>query len=109
MTDTFPSIMQGDEYSLLIAVSTEDDEPIETAFSDIELSFGDTFRKTLSAGEIKYDAELGKFKVYLEQEETFKMKGSERIQIRFKFNNGEVVGVDAGTYAVRQSISKVVL
>lgn len=109
MADAFSSIMQGDEYSLLIAVSTEDDEPIETMFSDIELSFGDTLRKTLSAGEIKYDEELGKFKVYLEQEETFKLKGSERIQIRFKFNNGEVVGVDVGTYAVRQSISKVVL
>lgn len=109
MTDTFSKIMQGDEYSLLIAVSTEDDEPIETMFNDIELSFGNKFRKTLQTGGIQYDEGLGKFKVYMKQEETFKLKGNERMQIRFKFNNGEVVGVDAGVYNVNQSISKVVL
>lgn len=109
MADTFYKIMQGDEYSLLISVSTEDDEPIEEMFSDIEMSFGGSIRKTLLNGGIKYDADLGKFKVYLEQEETFRLKGNERMQIRFKFTNGEVVGVDVGNYNVNQSISKVVL
>lgn len=109
MADTFSKIMQGDEYSLLISVSTEDDEPIETMFSDIELSFGNTLRKTLQGGGIKYDADLGKFKVYIAQAETFGLKSKERMQIRFKFNSGEVVGVDAGVYDVSQSISKVVL
>lgn len=109
MTDTFSKIMQGDEYSLLISVSTEDGEPIDSLFSDIEVSFGGSIRKTLKQGGVKYDAELGKFKVYLTQEETFRLRGNEKMQIRFKFTNGEVAGVDAGTYNVNSSISKVVL
>ena len=109
VNEAFSKIMQGDEYALLIYVTTEDEEPIDSLFSDIEVSFGGSIRKTLKQGGVKYDTELGKFKVYLTQEETFKLRGNAKMQIRFKFTNGEVAGVDAGTYSVNSSISKVVL
>ena len=101
-------MMQGDEYYIPLSIEVEDTIVSPNTFDDLEFSFG-KIRKTLKDGQIEYSEETGDFNIYLTQEETFTLKKSEKMQIRCKFKNGEVVGVDIGSYKVIQSTSKVVL
>ena len=101
-------MMQGDEYALPIQIETNEGIADATTFADLEVFLGG-IRKTLSGGDISYNGENQSFDVYFTQKETFKLEGNEKLQIRCKFSNGNVIGINAGYYDVYKSLSRVVL
>lgn len=101
-------MMQGDQYALPIQIETNEGIADATTFADLEIFLGNV-RKTLSGGDISYDEETKSFNVYFTQKDTFKLNGAENLQIRCKFDTGDVIGVKAGSYSVEGSLSRVVL
>lgn len=100
--------MTGDAYKLPIQISTTDGIANLSTFKDIEVMFG-TIRKTLANKEIEYDEERQMFLLPLTQQETFRQKEKVNVQIRCKFEDGSVIGIDAGEYDLAKATSKVVL
>ena len=101
-------MMPGDQYALPIQIETSEGIAGATTFADLEIFLG-SVRKTLSGGNIKYNSDTKTFDVYFTQKDTFKLGGSEKLQIRCKFDNGDVIGIKAGSYSVEDSLSRVVL
>ncbi len=103
-------IMQGDQYPLTVSLTDAGGAPIPApAIGEIEVMIGD-LRKTLSAGEITYDEKSGNFTVPLTQEETFAMDArAQKVQVRIRSYDGNVIGEDAGILHVRAARSKAVL
>ena len=79
-----------------------------SAFTDVEVHVGHV-RKTLYGGDITYDAEKGAFLIPLTQEETFSLRGRQKINLRCKFPGGNVIGTDLGTVVFEPSLSKEVI
>ena len=103
------NIMQGDQYTLPVSLTFESGEVITPdSVSDIEFYIGN-FRKTIDSGTVTFDEVSGEYLIKLYQVESFMLKGSVRIQARILFKNGDVVGIDLGTYDVDDAISKVIL
>lgn len=100
--------MQGDAYRLPVQIKVNGENAKQTTFDDLEICVGN-LRKVMSEGGIAYDADREVFLVYLEQKETFRLRGKVEIKIRCKFVDGEVVGINAGTIDWEESLSKVVL
>lgn len=100
-------IMQGDAYSIPIAVTAADGTTIDnTIVEAVEVMIG-FLRKTYPA-EITFSA--GKWLFPLTQEESFRLSGyQQNVQIRIKFNSGEVVGTVIESMPVITSASKEVL
>lgn len=101
-------MMQGDQYALPIQIEIDEGIADATVFADLEVFLGEV-RKTMSGGNIEYDEENSTFNVYFTQKDTFKLEGYEELQIRCKFNSGDIVGIKAGSYNVEESLSRVVL
>lgn len=102
-------IMQGDEYSIPFVIETASGTATPDIFSDLEIVIGN-MRKTLSDGQIKYDDTSKRFLFPLTQEETFSLSTApQKVQLRCKTQNGEVIGQSLGVINVAASISKVVL
>ena len=99
---------QGDQYALPIQIETNEGIAGATTFADLEVFLG-SVRKTLSGGDIKYNSGTKTFNVYFTQKDTFKLNGAEELQIRCKFDSGDVIGIKAGSYSVEDSLSRVVL
>lgn len=102
-------MMQGDQYRIPIALTTEDYAPItKDKIKDLEVFVG-LFRKTLSEGGVEYDENEALFYVYVTQKETFAMRGDVEIQARILYPSGDVVGVSLGAVNFGTAISRVVL
>lgn len=101
-------MMQGDAYLLPIHVEIEGETIDANMFSDIEISIG-PIRKYMVRGDIEFNEETKDFEAYLTQKETFKLGKKEKVQIRFKFNSGDVIGVNLGEKEIVPSLSKVEL
>ena len=101
-------MMQGDQYALPIQIETNEGIAGATTFADLEVFLG-SVRKTLSGGDIEYNSDTETFNVYFTQKDTFKLNGAEELQIRCKFDSGDVIGIKAGSYSVEDSLSRVVL
>ena len=102
-------MMKGDAYSLPIQIETDSGIATEESFAEIEICIGNTVRKTFSSGEITYEKQRAVFLVPLTQEETFRLHGRARVNVRCKYASGDVVGVDLGVLAVTSSLSKEVI
>ena len=102
-------MMRGDSYSLPIRIDTDSGVATRESFADVEVCLGKSIRKTLSAGGIRYDAEESLFLVPLTQEETFGLPDRVRVNLRCKYGNGNVFGVDLGIIEVAPSLSREVL
>ena len=102
-------MMKGDAYSLPIAIETADGRATPTVFDDIEVCLGRNLRKTLAAGEIKYDEERLLFLVPLTQEESFGLSLKTKVVLRCKGKDGTVVGIDLGVLEFAPTLSKEVL
>jgi hypothetical protein len=102
-------MMRGDAYCLSVRIETDNGIADSDSFADVEVCVGNAVRKTLSAAEITYDEENSVFLVPLTQEETFKLPGRVRLNVRCKYISGNVVGVDLGVIEVTPSLSKEVL
>ena len=102
-------MMQGDQYTLPISLSFDNGDILTPSnVGDIEFFIG-KFRKTIETGTVTFDSETGEYLVKLYQVETFMLKGAVKIQARILFKNGDVVGVDLGTFDIEDAISKVIL
>ncbi len=104
------TIMQGDQYPLCFTLITGDSSPMPAdTVGEIEVTIG-ALRKTLTAGEISYEAATGIFTLPLTQEETFSLDArAHKVQVRIRSASGDVIGEDAGTLTVRAAQSKAVL
>lgn len=102
-------IMQGDAYGIPFVIETDNGRMTPDTLSDLEIVIGD-MRKTLAEAGIRYDAAEGRFLFLLTQEESFALPAiPQKVQLRCKFQNGEVIGQSLGAIDVAASISKVVL
>lgn len=101
-------MMQGDQYALPIQIETNEGIADATTFANLEVFLG-SVRKTLSGGDIEYNSGTKTFNVYFTQKDTFKLNGAEELQIRCKFDSGDIIGIKAGSYNVEASLSRVVL
>ena len=102
-------MMRGDAYSLPIRIDTDSGSATAESFADVEICIGDTIRKTLSSGEITYDAERSLFLVPLTQEETFGLHSRVRATVRCKYANGDVIGRELGVLEFNPTLSKEVI
>ncbi len=102
-------MMKGDSYSLPIKIDTDRGVATAESFLDVEVCIGNAIRKTLACDEIKYDEEESLFLVPLTQEETFGLPNRVRVNVRCKYGNGNVVGVDLGIIEVAPTLSREVL
>lgn len=101
-------MMTGDAYLLPIGITLEGAQATDGAFEEIEVTIG-SVRKTMSEGDITFDEESEDFFVRFTQEDTFKLRGKKNVQMRVKFANGEVIGVNVGELEHEESTSKEVL
>lgn len=102
-------MMQGDQYRLPINICLSDGSTVTPeSIAELEIYIGN-LRKTFSDGSVTFNGETSEFYVYLTQEETFALRGTTNVQIRIKFINGDVIGVDAGDFNVDPARSKEVL
>ena len=102
-------IMQGDQYGIPFQVETENGIAAPELFADVEIVVG-AIRKTLSRGEVTYNKELQAFMFPITQEESLGICSTCcSAQARFKFKNGEVVGVQICELDVLKSKSREVL
>lgn len=87
-------IKQGDAYSLPVDIRLNG-EPVNIAdVSEVEFVFGDGLRK-LYPGTVAYSAADSVFYLPLTQDETFAFpaNSSVTLDIRVKFNGGNVIGI----------------
>ena len=101
-------MMTGDCYALPIGVTLDEGTVGASTFAEIEVMIG-SVRKTLTDGDITFDENTKEFLVLLSQEETFSLGGKRKVFARFKFANGEVLGVELGDVEHIISTSKEVL
>lgn len=101
-------MMAGDAFSLPIEIKTKSGIAGADAFESIEVCIG-CLSKTTTDGEVTFDAENGVYNVALSQEETFRIRGKNLVQVRVKFANGDVLGKEVGYLVIEGSLSKVVL
>lgn len=101
-------MMAGDSCKLPIKILTANGVGNASAFTDVEVHIGHV-RKTLYGGDITFDTENGTFLVPLTQEETFSLRGKQKINVRCKFPGGDVIGVDAGSIIFEPTLSKEVI
>lgn len=101
------NIMQGDAYSIPITITTADGTLIDDTMVDaVEVVIG--FLKKTYPEEITFSD--GKWLFPLTQEESFKLSSYQQtVQVRVKFNSGEVVGAVIGSVPITASVSKEVL
>lgn len=101
-------MMQGDAYGVPIDIFNARKIAITSAdVTNVEGTIG-SIRKTYATGGITY--ENGKWIVHLAQEDTFMLSPSKaRVQLRVKWPDGSVEGVDLGYKCVLESQSKEVL
>lgn len=101
-------MMTGDSCNLPIKIFIASGQANASDFTDVEVHVGHV-RKTLYGGEITFDTESGAFLVPLTQEETFSLRGRQKINVRCKFPGGNVIGADLGTVVFEPSLSKEVI
>ena len=102
-------MMQGDQYGLPIELLKDNGSPLtESDVDDVEIYIG-SIRKTLKSKTVIFDETDQTFVVKLTQNDTFLLNRSIIIQVRILFKNGDVIGIDLGTYNIENAISKVVL
>ena len=102
-------MMQGDQYRIPLSLTYEDGAPVTpNELKDLEVFIG-SVRKTLADGGVSFEEGEGQFYVYITQEDTFKLRGDVKIQVRPLVASGEVVGINLETANVKIAASKVVL
>lgn len=102
-------MLQGDAYGIPIEIRNEEGIVTPADVSDVEITVS-FYQKKYSAGQIRYDEDDNVWIVYLSQEETFRLRPLKvGIQLRVKWLDGSVEGVDLGYQRIGESYSKEVL
>ena len=87
-------IKQGDAYSLPVDIRLNDEPNNIAEVAEVEFVFGDGLRK-LYPGDVPYSTADAVFYLPLTQDETFAFPANSSItlDIRVKFNGGNVIGI----------------
>ncbi len=101
-------MMSGDAYRLPVKLTVNGELADAARFEEVEACIG-RVRKTLSAGEISYDAEQKAFLIGLTQEDTFSLHRRSRLYLRCKFEGGDVIGLDLGVIECTHGRSRQVI
>lgn len=101
-------MMAGDAFALPIEIETESGIAGAGSFESVEVCIG-CLSKTTTDGEVTYDEENGVYNVALSQEETFRLRGKNLVQVRVKLANEDVLGEEVGYLVIEGSLSKAVL
>jgi len=100
------NIMQGDAYSIPINITTGGTIIDDTMAETVEVMIG--FLKKTYPEEITFSD--GSWLFPLTQDESFKLSSFQQtVQVRVKFNSGEVIGAVVGSVQITSSNSKEVL
>ena len=95
-------IAQGDQRKIPFDLKQNGATLTPEALTELEICATDqVFRKTMSAGEVCFDPEQGKWVFLLTQKETFGLEpGDYSIQARPEFPDGTVIMVSIGSIRV---------
>ena len=84
---------------------TVDGEPLPSDFDgEIELTIG-SIRLTKTGEDIVWDSDEGAFVAYLDQEDTFSLRGTCQYQVRLKNSEGSVVSSSIQTMTFGKTLS----
>lgn len=101
-------IMQGDQFMMPLHIKSDDGIINNEDIEEIRLFIGHIV-KTIGDG-IEYDDDLETWLVKFSQQETLSLPaGKNRVQIRVKFNSGEVIGQSMDAINVLFSKDKAVM
>ena len=105
-----PQIMQGDSWPVEFSVVMNPQQPpiSSSEIASVEVSL-DCLIKKWPDGGLEYDSNKNKFSFWPSQQETFKLRGENRLQVRVKLKNGVTKGFDLGILKIAASNSKEVL
>lgn len=102
-------MMQGDAYKIPFEIKVDGEVANSETFTDVEISVGNII-KTMSSGDVKFDTEQNAFMFPITQQETFTLRNTpQKVQIRVKYEDGNVYGVQPENVDVIGSVSKAVL
>jgi hypothetical protein len=108
-------MMQGDSYPVYVALNMKDTGEVITPdmVSDVEISVGESLRKTYASGATLYDDTEQEWYFIPTQEETIAMNpGGYEVQARVKFSNGDyspVKGIKVGSIIILDANSSEVI
>lgn len=108
-------MMQGDSFAVFFAIRLQDTGDLITPYmvSEVEVSIGDSIRKTYTSGEVSYDATQLQWYFVPTQEETFSLDpDSYEVQARVKFRNEQyssVRGTNIGSIMILDAQSEEVI
>ena len=106
-------MMQGDSYALLINLTQMGTVLTPDLVADIEVSIGDTIRKTKSAGEVEFDTTEQQWYIRLTQAETLALEpGGYEAIARIKYSDtddADVKGINIGRVIITDSLSTEVI
>lgn len=104
-------IMQGDQYSIPIALKINGTLVAREAVSFVEVTVGKVLKTSGEDGGITFDDESGKWLLHLTQEDTFSLPPkSTSFQVRFKLvGSNDVLGTDLPPIGIIRSTSREVL
>lgn len=100
-------MVQGDSYQLKFSLKSDGYSLDLTTIDSIEFCVGSITK--LYPSVVTYDSIECVFLLPLTQQETFSFGTTEKIQVRIKYLNGNVIGSNKSNLNVQESISKVVL
>lgn len=106
-------MMQGDSYALLINLTQMGTVLTPDLVADIEVSIGETIRKTASAGEVEFDTTEQQWYIRPTQEETLSLEpGVYEAIARIKYSDtddSDVKGINIGRIIITDSLSMEVI
>ena len=103
-------LLQGNTYKINVEIKVDDSDIDINDIEKIQFTFGRKVEKIYDGenDDVTY-AGNNIFVVKLTQEDTFKFDGTVDYQIRVKFKDGEVKGIEPEQWDILESITKEVL
>lgn len=101
------TISQGDQYGIPVTIKIHGELADPTLFANVEIVIGN-IRKDMQNG-VAYSTSEKAWIFPVTQEETIRLSGNQKAQVRVKFTGGNVQRVPLGIINIENSISKVVL
>lgn len=106
-------MMQGDSYALMINLTQMGGILTPDLVADIEISIGDSIRKTYSGGEVLFDSVEQQWYIKPTQEETLALEpGGYEAIARIKFSDADdadVKGINIGRIIIIEAPSEEVI
>lgn len=104
-------LAQGDQRKILFDLTMNGQTLTSDALTELEVCAADNaFRKLMSAGEVGFDENIGRWVFLLTQEETLALEpGTYTVQARPEFTDGTVIMIGIGSIRVEDAHSEEVI